>query len=610
MKVVRLFLLLLSFHSFSLYAETNCDTVEQTTPAQCEVLKAIWNQTNGLDWNIPLESHWLQGQNPCDWEGVVCWGANVAKLNLRGKNLSGVFPSLKNLKSLRVLDIANNQLSGKAPDVSFNKKLEQLYLSNNHFSGLLTDFTQNIKLIKVEINNNQNLIGPLVFNGNDSSSVPQFSNTNLCRSSIIDYKHWQQAVLALPSCGGQTMLTSEILSEWEVIADDGKDDSHGISQLISLLNYERGHNDYELVFQLGAGVYQFDQQLSLENIQNLSLSGTASFHMIDDATLEYLDTNQYTVFQKSDKFPLYWDKRTGAMIAIFGSKNIDIKNIAFYGKTAAAYQLNNKDHGISNINSCGTQLSHNAFVDFGGGAVSDYSVNQDMMAFHCNGPTTGTQLTHNTFNNVCEVSTKSSWYGSYGLVIDNNQFQTLKCGLQLYSAKVIDLTDGYYTAQTYYQENLRVTNNTVTGPGTDFWGYSNAIEVTGYSLVLIENNQVIDGPDYAIAVRSHVDGFTDELYDWSDITIKNNQIDNYRQAIYISNEPRGDGFQSIASRVNVENNNVLNSWNSDQKAHIHLLGQGFSESVVADNQTYGGPFGIWVADPYGVLLFGNQHESE
>ncbi len=610
MKITKLVLFISFLISFSVHAEMDCNDVEQTTTAQCEDLKQVWQQTDGMNWSNSQSTNWLQTNNPCEWDGVVCWGTNVAKLNLAGNNLQGKFPDLKNLTSLRTLNIANNQLTGRAPDVSFNTKLQELYLSNNLFSGTLSDFTNNPSLIRLEINDNPNLFGPLVFNGNESSALPKIANTLVCKSRVIDYKHWSASVTTLQECQGMLAQTQDFLQNWNIVPNDNQDDSHGLNQLLAMVYFDTPEYTRELVLQFESGIYDFDHQVKIDNRQQIKFLGIASYHSVGSQLIAAPDPTMGTIFQKSDKFNLYWDKQEGAMISIFGSSNIEIRNIAFYGKTNSTDGLNNKDHGIVNVNSCATQLNGNAFANFGGSVIADFSVEQDMQAYQCNGPSAVTLIKENTFYNICEVSTKSDWYGSHGLTIDHNNFDNLKCGLQLYSSKYIEPLGGYYTDSGFFEENLRVTNNNITGPGSDFAGYANGIEVTGYSNVLIENNQIQDGPNYAIAVRSHINGVTTEEFDWAGITISNNQIDNYKQAIYICNNQRANGYQARAEDILVNNNLVLSSWNSNHKAHIHLLGQSFVNSEVSDNQTYGGEYAVWIADLFGITEFNNQHYAD
>ena len=76
--------------------------------ANCETLldvKATLDPENVLDWsvNTPI----------ANWEGVSVSRGRVAKLQLRGKVLSGSIPvELGNLTDLTILNLRNNEISG------------------------------------------------------------------------------------------------------------------------------------------------------------------------------------------------------------------------------------------------------------------------------------------------------------------------------------------------------------------------------------------------------------------------------------------------------------------------------------------------------------------
>ncbi len=128
MKLKHLTALALSMSSYSVFAQMQCSDVEQTTEAQCENLKRIWDQTNGLNWSDAQTNNWMQTNNPCEWDGVHCWGSRVARLYLGNKNLEGQLPDLSDLPELRTISVHTNKLTGDLPDVTLNKKLEQLFI--------------------------------------------------------------------------------------------------------------------------------------------------------------------------------------------------------------------------------------------------------------------------------------------------------------------------------------------------------------------------------------------------------------------------------------------------------------------------------------------------
>jgi hypothetical protein len=572
----------------------SCDNVEQTTKAQCDTLKSIWLQTDGPNWANATTTNWMQTNNPCEWDGVVCWGSNVARLYLGDNNLTGQLPDLSALHNLRTLSLYNNQLSGKVPDVTRNKKLEQLYINGNNFSGNLPNLNALPNLNSLLVKHNPLLFGPIVFNGNTTSNVPSFWNTNLCRSNKIDYGHWTDAVAALPECQGGTVITD--LDYWDVIPNDGLDDAHGINHMLAMRHYDSGMYSAGTEISFGEGVYELSSKIAIDQMQDITLKGNGIY----GHNGESLNTpNAYeTVFKKHDDFVLLWDKADGAMVSIESSSNIKIEGIIFQGATADLNSINNKDHGIANINSCGTQIDNNGFVNFGYDAIADYSDAQIDSASPCGGTNHGTSITNNTMYNVCQISTVGDWIGSQSLSIENNNIQHLKCSLQLFSKELIS-GDGY-------NNSLSVKGNVITGPGHDYSGYANGIEVSGYADVLIENNTISNGPNFAIALRSHQTNYSTEDFDWGNVTIKDNTIDNYKQAIYVYNEPNPSGYIANINNLQINNNKILSSWDSLNKAHIHLIGQGFNNSVISNNEIRGGLYDIWYDGSLGGISdYGN-----
>ena len=49
-----------------------CDMQTAIPPAECEALEAFYFATGGPHWIE--QGKWLEGQNPCGWQGVRCWG--------------------------------------------------------------------------------------------------------------------------------------------------------------------------------------------------------------------------------------------------------------------------------------------------------------------------------------------------------------------------------------------------------------------------------------------------------------------------------------------------------------------------------------------------------
>jgi len=70
----------------------------------------------------------------------ICTMENIQELHLRGNYLFGELPScVRNLTSLRILNLSNNRLTIKFPSVIFASltSLVKLSLANNHLQGVL-----------------------------------------------------------------------------------------------------------------------------------------------------------------------------------------------------------------------------------------------------------------------------------------------------------------------------------------------------------------------------------------------------------------------------------------------------------------------------------------
>ncbi len=430
------------------------------------------------------------------------------------------------------------------------------------------------------------LQGPLVFNGNENADLPVIYGTSLCRSHKIDYKHWAETVASLPEC--QQYGATYELSWFGIMPNDGKDDSHGINNLLAMHYYGTGPDGGSLQLNFQAGTYELDSPIIIKYMNNVTLNGKLGYGGYSPS--------EHTKLVKSEKFVPLWDKQLGAMVSIFGSRETTIQNISFEGVTESLTDINVKDHGITNVNSCLTQIKDSNFSNFGYSAISDFSNDEDMIGKPCNGPGISTLIARNKFNNVCNVSTGSDWLSTYGLRIENNQFENLKCGLQLHSPRVI--------AKTVMPNDplLTVRNNTISGPGADFSGYAVGISVSGYDNVLIEGNVVKNGPDFGIAVWAYQNDYTQHDFDWGNINILNNELDNNKSGILLFNQAKPSGFQPTLSNARIENNKILSSWNSMVGPHIHIIGSAFNNVSISNNEMYGGLHGVWTpAGEYGIF---------
>lgn len=119
-----------------------CSTAFASSYAEVQVwgLKALYNSTNGQEWNT--STGWRDSlTDVCNWYGVVCDSSsgNVTSLLLSSNGLVGDVSEateLINLSSLKELDLSDNQLSGSVPlMLGLMPSLEKLDISGNELSS-------------------------------------------------------------------------------------------------------------------------------------------------------------------------------------------------------------------------------------------------------------------------------------------------------------------------------------------------------------------------------------------------------------------------------------------------------------------------------------------
>ncbi|MFK5968527.1 MAG: hypothetical protein QM487_00135 [Candidatus Marithrix sp.] len=160
----RSFLLLLSvilglFWLPSVQADTDCTTVTEIPQVECEALIALYDSTDGPNWDDSSFNNWNVTNTPCSWSGVICNGdGRVIWIDRFLMELSGTIPKeLGNLTQLGQLRLSNNQLSGPIPSELGNLiLLTDLYLSGNQLTGSIPSELGNLlQLRNLGLSNNQ-----------------------------------------------------------------------------------------------------------------------------------------------------------------------------------------------------------------------------------------------------------------------------------------------------------------------------------------------------------------------------------------------------------------------------------------------------------------------
>jgi Leucine-rich repeat (LRR) protein len=123
--------------AFAIAADEVCDGA--TMPViECEALVALYNTTNGPDWDESAD--WGVEANPCDWSGVGCSGGDQGSVTFLGRANVGMAgpipPALADLDALRVLSLGGNSLTGSIPAALGSlANLRSLVLSFNDLTG-------------------------------------------------------------------------------------------------------------------------------------------------------------------------------------------------------------------------------------------------------------------------------------------------------------------------------------------------------------------------------------------------------------------------------------------------------------------------------------------
>jgi hypothetical protein len=137
----------------------DCTTATGMPQAECEALAAIYEATDGDNWDTNTD--WLQTSTPCDWYGVTCSAGNVSELSLTENNLKGALPpEVGALTHLVELYLYGNHLTSVPSQIGALSALEQLnlghaWLGGNDLTTLPAELGDLASLWNLSICNNQ-----------------------------------------------------------------------------------------------------------------------------------------------------------------------------------------------------------------------------------------------------------------------------------------------------------------------------------------------------------------------------------------------------------------------------------------------------------------------
>ena len=138
MKALKLLFLSLLVSSF---------TFAEVSPNEKEALVALYNATNGSDWNAT----WNLNRPVKSWHGVTLENDHVVELTVQFNNLQGTLPSeLGNLVYLRKINFGFNKLQGTIPNAIKNlQNLTSLELFMNRFEGTIPSELGELKKLEI-----------------------------------------------------------------------------------------------------------------------------------------------------------------------------------------------------------------------------------------------------------------------------------------------------------------------------------------------------------------------------------------------------------------------------------------------------------------------------
>ncbi|MEM7532851.1 MAG: leucine-rich repeat domain-containing protein [Chloroflexota bacterium] len=145
----------------------SCSSIAQISKQECEALLALYNSTNGIEWNSNIvmgSQRWFRDNAPCNWYGITCRDDHITRLDIYGRLNGTLPPELSNLAYLTQLRLYSNpSLRGEIPPgLDKLSNLTELTFFNNNLSGR----------IPVELGNLTNLTNLRLGSNNLSGNIP------------------------------------------------------------------------------------------------------------------------------------------------------------------------------------------------------------------------------------------------------------------------------------------------------------------------------------------------------------------------------------------------------------------------------------------------------
>lgn len=582
-KLIKLlFVLTILYYSNTARATTpttyDCTLNDEISVAECETLVSIYLSTQGETWHNSENSLWLKNNRPCSWEGITCWGSKVSLVELPNFGLRGTLPHLGGLIHLTQLGLFENpELTGPIPDLTVLPELAVVIIYKTAISGLLPDAANMPKLNELVLHSN-NLSGPipdmsqlekLVLHGND-----------LCLVNGIDYQGVADQVDDYTTCESvhETLFKGYLdVTEIGAIPDDGKPDNNSINHALNMLKLSLppGEKLRNLTVFFPSGVYHLDKSIQLVNFDTVTFIG----RKINDAPSVLLKTPLFG----NGTNRLVYDYREASILDFRYGQNLKVEFLSLKGQTASLHESHVWwENGIYIGSSHNTHISENKFYDFGDSALT---ISTDPADTTDQIDSTNHLVSNNYFYNITQTSTTSTKGGSSNYSFVGNTVEHIKGSIKFATRKA-------------GASHLKITNNTIISAGVGSGiSTNNGFEIEGYSKIYVSNNTLTSGDGVGIVIRSAQNKNTESGHDWGDVFISGNHISKYRQGIYVSNLPHAsDDLLGSLKNIFINDNQIVDMWNGDNQAGIHLVGQQFSYAYIHHNSIVGGRHSYWAGE--------------